>query len=133
MGVGGCNGGAELGAGDLKGPSLLLVSSMERGAGVQGGPHRGQYPWHRALGVPGRTHQVGSLSHKLLGRLLPDGWHCDHPPDGIVLWQRWALVLEFLKDEGYGSSPGPTGEPLRGGDPPPLSHTHTALFFTLST
>lgn len=85
---------------------LSPVSSMERGAGAQERIHMPlRCLWH---GAPGVTHQIGSLSHKLLGRLFPDGRHCDHPPDGIVLWQRWALVLEFLKEERHRSSPRPT-------------------------
>lgn len=41
-------------------------------------------------------HLVGSLSHELLGRLLPDGGHGDHPADGISLGQGRALVLQLL-------------------------------------
>lgn len=54
-------------------------------------------------GLPCRTaspkrppHLVGSFSHELLGRLLPDGGHGDHPADGISLGQGRALVLQLL-------------------------------------
>ena len=46
-----------------------------------------------------RTHLVGSLSHELLGRLLPDGGHCDDPSDIRVLELRTRLVAQLLKPE----------------------------------
>lgn len=50
--------------------------------------------------LPAHPHQVGSLTHELLGRLFPDGGHRQHPAHCVLLWQRWALLPQLLEQEG---------------------------------
>jgi hypothetical protein len=46
---------------------------------------------------PPAPHLVGSLSHELLGRLFPNGRHCDDPSDIRVFKVRACLVTQLLK------------------------------------